>query len=273
MNMRKRIQRVVQGSVTMNLLISAAVGLGLTVVVAQPVIAPPGAIKVMTTRAIATVLDKTGAEFERTTGYKLNVTTDIAIRMVRQIQSGESFDVLVASPEQIDTLIKEGKIIAATRTNLARSGIGVEVRAGAPKPDISSVEALKRALLNAKSIAYLKEGQSGIYLAALIERLGLTETLKSKVVRPDSDTVSELVAKGEVELGLVVITQILTTHGVELVGPLPQELQSYIVFAAGVSTNSRAPAAAKDLIKFLTSPRVIRVMRRQGMEPWSDVSR
>ena len=231
------------------------------------------AIKVMTTRAIATVLDKTGAEFERTTGHKLNVTTDIAIRMVRQIQSGESFDVLVASPEQIDTLIKEGKIIAATRTNLARSGIGVEVRAGAPKPDISSVEALKRALLNAKSIAYLKEGQSGIYLAALIARLGLTETLKSKVVRPDSDTVSELVAKGEVELGLVVITQILTTHGVELVGPLPQELQSYIVFAAGVSTNSRAPAAAKDLIKFLTSPRVIRVMRRQGMEPWSDVSR
>ncbi|HVF28544.1 MAG TPA: molybdate ABC transporter substrate-binding protein [Pyrinomonadaceae bacterium] len=257
----------------MNLLISATVGLGLIVMTAQPVVTPPTPIKVLTTRAIATVLDETGADFEQTTGYKLNVTTDIAIRMVRRIRAGESFDVLVASPEQIGALIKEGKIIAETRTNIARSGIGVEVRAGSPKPDISSVEAFKRALLNAKSIAYLKEGQSGIYLAAIIERLGLTEALKSKIVRPDTDSVSELVAKGEVELGLVVITQILTTRGVELVGPLPPELQSHIVFAAGVSTDSRAPAAAKELIKFLTGPRAFAVMRSQGMEPWSDVSR
>jgi molybdate transport system substrate-binding protein len=257
----------------MNLLISAAVGWGLSLMLAPSVIAPPAAIKVLTTRAIATVLAETGAEFERTTSCKLDVTADIAARMVRRIQAGESFDVLVASPEQIDALIKEGKIIAGTRTNLARSGIGVEVRAGAPKPDISSVEAFKRALLNAKSIAYLKEGQSGIYLAALIERLGLTETLKSKVTRPDSDTVSELVAKGEVELGLVVITQILTTPGVELVGPLPPELQSYIVFTAGVGTNSRVPAQAKELVKFLTGPRAMDVMRSQGMKPWSDGSR
>jgi molybdate transport system substrate-binding protein len=257
----------------MKVLISAAVGLGLTVMLAQPVIAPPAALKVFTTRSIATVLDKTGAEFERTTGHKLNVTTDIAIRMVRRIQAGESFDFLVASPEQIDGFIKEGKIIAETRTNLARSGIGVEVRAGAPKPDIRSVETFKRALLKAKSIAYLKEGQSGIYLAALIERLGLTEALKSKVVRPETDIVSELVATGEVELGLVVITQILTTEGVELVGPLPPEIQTYIVFAAGISTNSRAPTAAKELMTFLTGPLAIRVMRSQGMEPLSDVSR
>jgi molybdate transport system substrate-binding protein len=257
----------------MKLLISAAVGLALTVMLAQPVIAPPTAIKVFTTRAIATVLGKTGAEFERTAGHKLDVTTDIAIRMVRRIRTGESFDFLVASPEQIDALIKEGKIIAETRTNLARSGIGVEVRRGAPKPDIRSVETFKRALLKAKSIAYLKEGQSGIYLADLIERLGLTEALKSKVVRPETDIVSELVATGEVELGLVVITQILTTEGVELVGPLPPDIQSYIVFAAGISANSRAPEAAKELMTFLTSPRAIRVMRSQGMEPWSDVSR
>lgn len=256
----------------MNILISVAVGLGLIVMLARPAIAPPAAIKVLTTRAIATVLDETGAEFERAAGHKLNVTSDIAIRMVRRIRAGESFDVLVASPEQIDALVKEGKVIAETRTALARSGIGVEVRAGAPKPDISSVEAFKRALLNAKSIAYLKEGQSGIYLDDLLKRLGLAEALKSKVVRPDSDTVSELVAKGEVELGLVVVTQILTTRGVELVGPLPPEVQSYVVFAAGVSTDSRAPAAAKELIKFLTGPRAIAVMRSQGMQPWSDVS-
>jgi molybdate transport system substrate-binding protein len=116
-------------------------------------------LKIFSTRAIATVLDKVGPEFEHTTGHRLNVTTDIAIRMVRRIRDGEPFDFLVAAPGQMDALIKEGKIIPETRTDLTRSGIGVQVRAGAPKPDISSVDAFKRALLNAKSIAYLKEGQ------------------------------------------------------------------------------------------------------------------
>jgi molybdate transport system substrate-binding protein len=257
----------------LNLFISAIVGSGLTVALTQSAVTPPATIKVLTTRAIATVLDKAGAEFEQNTGYNLEVTRDIAIRMVRRIQTGETFDLLVASPEQIAFLVKEGKIIAETRTKLARSGIGIEVRAGTPKPDISTVEAFKRALLSAKSIAYLKEGQSGIYLDSLIKRLRLAEAIKPKVVRPDTDIVSELVAKGEVELGLVVITQIMTTKGVELVGPLPPEVQSYIVFAAGVSTNSKAPGAAKELMKFLTGPRAISVMRAQGMEPWSDVTR
>lgn len=228
-------------------------------------------IKIFTTRAIATVLNEIAEEFEKTTNYKFDVTTDIAIKMVRRIQQGESFDILVASPQQIDTLIQQGKIIK--RTNLAQSGIGVAVRAGSVKPDISSVKAFKNALLKAKSVAYLKEGQSGIYLAALIERLGLTKALKSKVVRPDTDIVSKLVATGEVELGLVVITQIQTTEGVELVGPLPREVQSYIIFAAGVSTNSRVPAVANQLIKFLTGPRAMTVMKFQGMEPWSYFNR
>lgn len=217
------------------------------------------------------MLDETGSEFEKATGYKLEVTTDIAIRMVRGIQAGELFDVLVASPEQIDMLIKQGKIDAQTRIILARSGIGVAVRAGAAKPEIGSVEAFKSALLQAKSIAYLKEGQSGIYLAGLMERLELAEALKAKVVRPEQDIVSELVAKGEAELGLVVITQIQTTPGVELAGPLPPEIQSHVIFATGVSTNSRAPYAAKALIKFLTTPRAAAVMKSQGMQPWAEV--
>ena len=257
----------------MNLFVPAMVGFGLTVMLAQPVIERPMAIRVFTTRAIATVLDKIGPEFERATGHKLIVITDVAVRMVRRIHAGEPFDFLVAAPEQIDGLIKQGKIIADTRTDLARSGIGVEVRAGTPKPDISSVEAFKRTLLNAKSIAYLREGQSGVYLAAMIERLGLADALESKVSRPDADIVSELVAKGEVELGMVVVTQILTTPGVTLVGALPAELQSYIVFTAGVSTNSQLPSATKDLIKCLTGSSAITAMRSQGMESWADVRR
>jgi len=240
---------------------------GLTLLFGRPDIANAAEIKIFSTRAIATVLDKVGQQFERTTGHRLNVTADITTRMVRRVQAGEPFDFLVATPGQIDGLIKEGKIIPETRTNLTRSGIGVEVRAGAPKPDISSVEAFKQALLKAKSIAYLKEGASGVYLAGMLERIGIAEAIKSKVTRPETDIVSVLVAKGEIELGMVVITQILTTPGVELVGPLPPEIQSYITFAGGVSTASREPNAAKELIRFLTGPVALPVIRAQGMEP------
>jgi molybdate transport system substrate-binding protein len=167
----------------------------------------------------------------------------------------------------VDGLIKDGKVIADTRTNLVRSGIGMEVRAGAVKPDIGSVDAFKNTLLNAKSIAYLKEGASGLYLAGLLDRLGIADAIKSKVQRPDTDIVSELVAKGDVEFGMVVITQILTTPGVQLVGPLPPEIQSYITFAGAVSSNSRAPGVARALLKFLTGPVAIPVIESQGMEP------
>jgi molybdate transport system substrate-binding protein len=237
------------------------------VILAHAVVADTAEIKVFTTRAIATVLHELGPDFERATGHQLTVTSDIAIRMVRRIQAGEPFDFLVAAPGHIDELIRQGRIIPDTRTDLARSGIGVQVRAGARKPDVSSVETFKQALLDARSIAYLKEGQSGVYLSGMMERLGIAEAISSKVTRPETDIVSELVANGDVELGMVVITQILTTPGVELVGPLPPELQSYITFTAGVSTSSGVPSAAKDLISFLTGPSAIQVMKSQGMEP------
>lgn len=224
-------------------------------------------IKVFTTRAVATVLEKLGPDFETSSGHRLKVVTDIAIRMVRRIQDGEPFDVLVAAPGQIDGLVKQGKILAETRVDLVRSGIGVQVRNGTPKPDIRSVEAFRNALLNAKSIAYLKEGQSGVYLSHVLDRLGIAETIKAKVIRPDTDVVSEMVAKGEVELGIVVITQILTTPGVQLVGPLPAEIQSYITFTAGVSTTASSTRAARDLLAFLMSTRAVAVIEAQGMEP------
>ena len=224
-------------------------------------------LRVFTTRSIATVLEKIGADFERRTGRKLSVTTDVAIRMVRRINDGEQFDVLVAAPAQIDELIKAGKIIPETRTDLARSGIGVAVRAGAPKPDVSSVDAFKRALLTARSVAYLKEGQSGVYVAGMLERLGIAGTLRSKVTLPETDIVSELVSRGEIELGIVVITQILTTDGVALAGPLPSEIQSYITFTGGISANSKSIDAAKELLTVLKSPAAIGVMKSQGMVP------
>ncbi len=256
----------------MNRTISAIAGLGLAVLFAQADLANAAEIKVWTARAIATVLAEVRPQFERTTGHKLTISTDLSPAFVRRANGGEPFDILITGSAPLDGLIKDGKIIAETRTNIARSGIGVEVRTGAPKPDISSVEAFKRSLLDAKSIAYLKDVGSGIYVARLLERLGIAEAIKSKVTRPESDIVSALVAKGEVELGMVVITQILTTPGVELVGPLPPEIQSYVAFAAGISANPKAPEAARDLIKFLTGPIATPVIKAQGMEPGGSIS-
>jgi molybdate transport system substrate-binding protein len=224
-------------------------------------------LEIFATRSVSTILAEIGTDFERETGHRLAVTTDIAIRMVRRIEGGARFDVLVAAPEHIDALVAAGKIVADTRTDLVRSGIGVLVRRGAPKPDIGSVDAFKRALLTAKSIAFLKEGQSGVYLAGMLERLGIAEALAPTVRRPETDTVSVLVAAGEVELGMVVITQILTTPGVDFVGPLPAELQRYITFTAGISADSKAPDAARALLAFLKGPAALPVIRAQGMEP------
>jgi molybdate transport system substrate-binding protein len=247
--------------------ISVVLSVALTVILAQASVSSAAEIKVLGARVVWTVWNEIGPEFERTTGHKVKIIVGLGPAFKRQIDAGEMFDVVISSASVIDELIKGGKIIAGTRTNFARLGIGVEVRAGAPNPDISSVEAFKRALLNAKSIAYLKEAGSGIYLAGLLQRLGIAEAIKSKLTLPESDIVSELVAKGEVELGMVVISQILTTPGVELVGPLPPELQSYMVFTCGVSANSKSQEAAMALIKFLIGPTAIPVIKSQGMEP------
>ena len=243
--------------------ILAIVAFALPVMCTDVTAANAAEIKIFTARAIATVLDKIGPDFERQTGHKLNVISGFGPVFVRQINAGEPFDVFVSTPPTMEALFKDGKLIADTRTNLVRSGIGVEVRAGAPKPDISSVDAFKRALLDAKSIGYLPVGG----VPQLVERLGLADEIKSKVTVPDTDAVSELVAKGELELGVVVITQILTTPGVELVGPLPPEIQFYTTFVAGISANSKVPDAARDLIKYLTGPMAIPVIKSQGMEP------
>lgn len=240
--------------------------MSLAILLAQAERAPAAEVKVWTARALATVLAEVGPQFESTTGHKLSVSVDLPAPFVRRANAGESFDVLITTSAPLEELAKDGKIVARTRTNIARSGIGVEVRAGAPKPDISTVDAFKRTLLEAKSIAYLKNVGSGLHVARLVDRFGIGEAIEARVTRPETDIVSELVARGDVELGIVVLTQILTTPGVELVGPLPPEIQSYITFIAGIGANSKEPAAASDLIQFLTGPIAAPVIEAQGME-------
>jgi molybdate transport system substrate-binding protein len=247
----------------------ARVGLGLVGAFVCVVNASAAEIKVSTARLIATVLREIGREFELETGHRLKTTEIYGPRFVERIKYGEPFDadVVILQPRLIDELIRDGKLVGTTRTNLVQTGIGVEVRAGAPKPDIGSVEAFKRALLNAKSIAYLKSGVESAYLDELLRQLGIAEAVRSKLSRPETDSVSTLTANGQIELGIAIITQIVTTPGVELVGPFPPELQRYYIFPGAVSTASSAPDAALALLRFLKAPAAAPVIRAQGMEP------
>jgi molybdate transport system substrate-binding protein len=240
-----------------------AMSFGLLVASTQASMVRAAEIKVFAPRAVWTLLAEIGPEFERTTGHKLNVINGYSPVYMKQIRAGEPFDVVVSIRPLIDPLFKDGTLISDSDTNIVRTGTGVEVRAGAAKPDIGSVEAFKRAMLNAKSIAYLRI--AGV--PELMERLGIADAIKSKVTIPETDIVSELVAEGKIELGIPVITQILTTPGVELVGPLPAEIQIYIQFVAGVSAKSKAPGAAKDLIKYINSPIALPAIKSQWMEP------
>ena len=226
--------------------------------------AAPAEIKIYTARALATVLDKIGAEFERSTGNRLNVITGYSPMVVAQLNAGEPFDVVVSLPKAIHEMVRNDIVLGETRTKLVRAGNGVEVRAGAAKPDISSIDAFKRTLLSAKSIGYLQV--SGV--PQLIERLGIADAVRPKVTIPDADIVSELVAGGELEIGVIVTTQILTTPGVDLVGPLPPEIQIYATFEAAISSRSKVPDAARALIEFLSGPVAIPVINAQGMEPF-----
>jgi molybdate transport system substrate-binding protein len=235
----------------------------LTIVVLAQAPAKAADLQIFASRAVATVIEKVGPEFEKSTGNRLRVIMGLCSELVARINANEPFDIIAVPPPVLDNLIKSGKVIADSKTILLRSANGVLIRAGAPKPDISSVEAFKRTLLAAKSIAYLPV--PGV--PQLIERLGLKDAIAAKVTMPTSDIVGDLVAKGEVELAITAITQGYTTPGAEVAGPLPPGLQFYVSFAGAVGSKSLAPADSRALLNFLKSPAVAPVIKEQGMEP------
>jgi molybdate transport system substrate-binding protein len=224
-------------------------------------------LKIFGSRVTRMMIGDLGPPIEQATGHKLTEVTDVAAVMKRRIEAGEAFDLAVLVDFQTDDLIKSGKLLADTRADIMKSGIGVAVRRGAVKPDISTVEAFKRTLLEAKSITYLKEGASTLHLVKVFDRLGITEALKAKTIQPMTESVSEAVAAGEIELGIIVIPNILSVPGAELVGPIPQELQSWIMFTGAVSAQTPQRDAARDVIKLLTGPAAIPALRAKGMEP------
>jgi molybdate transport system substrate-binding protein len=224
-------------------------------------------LKIFGSRVTKVIVGELATQFEKSTGFKPVVVADVAAVMKRRVEAGESFDLAVLVDFQIDDLIKSGKILGDSRADIMSSGIGVAVKRGARKPEIGTVEAFKQMLLNAKSVTYLKEGASTIHLRKLFDQLDIAEVMKAKAVETDGEMVSELVAEGKVELGLIVIPNILSVPGAELVGPLPAEINSIVMFTAGVSAVSPNQQAARELIKLLKSPEARPVIKAKGNDP------
>jgi len=203
--------------------------------------------------------------YETASGNKVVIANDAAGAIVAKVKGGATPDLVIMGPEAIDDLVKEGKI-AGGRTDVFISGIGLAVKAGAPKPDIGSVEALKKTLLAAKSVAHSKF-TSGIYFASVLVRLGIADQMKPKIVVVESGPVGVAAAKGEAEIAVQQLTELMPVPGIEVVGPLPAELQARIVYAAGVPAGAKQPDAARALLKFLASPEAAPVIKAKGLQP------
>jgi len=208
-------------------------------------------------------------EFERVHGAKVNVSFNSTKLIIDAVNAGTRTDLLIMTAEAIDDLIRDGKVMTGSRVDIARSGIGVAVPAGAPRPDVSTPEALKRALLAAKTVSYSKVGASGIYTAnVLIPRLGIAEEMKSRALVSEPGTpVGVLLATGKADIGLQQISELVPVPGVDILGPLPGDLQKMTTFSAGIPAGAAAAETARALAAFLAAPEALPAMRRQGLEP------
>lgn len=243
-----------------------------------PALAWPGAglwaaeIHVMTSGGFTAAYNELVPEFERATGHKVitaygasmgNAPDAIPSRLARK----ERADVVILAAPALDALASEGKVVAGSRVDLVRSLIGMAVRAGAPKPDIGSVDALRRTLLEAQSIAY-SASASGVYISTeLFQRLGIAEQVAGKSRRILSERVGTVVARGEAELGFQQVSELLPIAGIDYVGPLPAEVQRVTVFSAGIAADATEPDAARALIRFFTTAAAAPVIRKTGLEP------
>lgn len=226
---------------------------------------PP--LHVLASNGVKAVIDELRPKAVRAVGRPMAIEYDTSSSVKKRIESGEAFEVAILTSDVIDDLAKAGKIATANRTEIARCGIGVGVRAGAPKPDISTSEALKRTLLAAKSVTFAQDGASRVYILQMFDKFGITEAMKPKLVLEQGSTRSNArVADGSAEMIMTLVSEILPAKGVQLVGPLPADVQHYVNFAAGISAANKDPNAAKRLMKFLASSAAAPALKSMGME-------
>ena len=224
-------------------------------------------MEILCTNGVKSVMVDLVPAFERTSGTKVMITWGATNSLLKDLEGGAGGDLAILTAEAIDDLMSGGRVVAGSRVDLARSGIGVAVRKGAKRPDIASPEALKRALLAAKSVAHSKSGMSGIYFPTVLARLGIADAMKAKIVIPDPGTpIGEVVAKGDAEIGIQQISELLPVAGIDIVGPLPAALQKITTFSAGVLTAAKEPDAAAALLKFVAAE-APHLLKQKGLEP------
>jgi len=224
-------------------------------------------IKVLSTQATEEAYRELVPQFEKASGHKVTTVFTGTLDANKRLAAGESYDLIIMSAPSIDEHIKSGKLAAGSRVDLAKSGVGVGVKAGAPKPDIGTVEALKKTLLAAKSIGY-STGPSGVYMVSLFQRLGVADDVKGKLKQtPTGVFVGSIIANGDVEIGFQQVSELSHFQGVDYVGPLPAEVQLFTTFASGLIAGSKEAEAAKALVKFITAPAAAAAYKKRGMEP------
>jgi molybdate transport system substrate-binding protein len=250
--------------------VSATIALGLALFgITAGAVARAAEIRLLSASALHPAIDALIPDFEKSSGHKVTVAYGTAGAVADRVQKGEAADIVVTSVPMFDRLQAQGKVVAGDRAIIAKVGVGAFVRKGAAKPDISSTDAFKRAMLAAKSIAYPDPaggGASGIYVASLLERLGIAAEMKPKTKLSTLGTLYASVASGEVEIGFNQVSEILAQPTIELAGPLPPEIQNYTQFLPGVVTGSSQANAARALVTFLYSPAAKTVLKTKGFE-------
>ncbi|WP_342238297.1 substrate-binding domain-containing protein [Inquilinus sp. OTU3971] len=254
-------------------IVSRALAVAGLLLLVQPVAAAE--LQVVSSGGFAPAYRALAPEYERASGDRLSIAWgpsmgDTPNAVPARLARGEKLDVVIMVGYALDDLIKQGKVLPDSKVVLARSSIGVAVKAGAPKPDIGSAEAVKQALLAAKSIAY-SDSASGVYISTkMFQRLGIAAQMAGKARKIPATPVGEIVGKGEAELGFQQIAELKAVEGIDLVGPLPPELQQVTLYSAGIVAGSHDPAAAKRLLEFLASPAAAPAIAATGLEPTAD---
>ena len=242
-------------------------GLAVAVMLAPARAADTAEVTVLCSNGLQAVVSDLAPKFERETKNKLTVKYGLAAVLKQRIEGGEPFDVAFLTPAAMDDLIKSGKVAADTRATIARVGLAIAVKAGARKRDLSTVDAFKRALLDAKGIAYAKEGASGVAFAATVQRLGIADALKPKSkLTATGEEIADAIVKGESEFGILPVSEILPIKGAEMLGVFPADVQSYIVMVGGVGAGSKNGAVGRDFVKYLMAPAALPVIKKMGME-------
>jgi molybdate transport system substrate-binding protein len=247
-------------------LIAVAATLSAAIVIATGAV-QAAEIKVMGSAAFKEAYSELIPHFEKASGHKVTTSWVGTADIMKRIGGGEVVDLVIASAAAIDDLAKQGKLVSGSRLDIATSGVGVAVRAGAPKIDTRSGDSIKAALLAAKSIAY-SSGPSGVYLAGLFQKWGIADAIKPKLtVTAPGIAVGDVVARGEAEIGFQQVSELLPVKGIDFLGPLPPDIQIVTTFSAGFHTAAASGDAAKALVKYLTSPEAAPVIKKSGMNP------